>query len=135
MTKQSHAHLPAGKVVLACRGALADIEDSRAEVLAGLVETRRRRGFPPWRRPYERAYRMLTEPEHEIVRLHRAEEERRVLDLHALARAACGDDPSFRIHVSVGDFIDIRRWYQPGADVAGTVEEIEGEMRRAVHAS
>lgn len=104
MTGSTHAHLTAVQVIEACRGTLRSIVWGRNKLLNDIAESKRHRHFLLPRRSMQAAMSMITEPEHEIVRMHRSAEERTVAEMLALALAAMADDPTFRVYVTTKDF-------------------------------
>lgn len=113
MTSNTHAHLTAVQVIEACRGTLRSVVLGRQKLLNDIAESKRHRHFLLPRRSMQAAMKMLTEPEHEIVKLHRAQEENKVNEILALALAAMADDPTFRVFVTAKDFQLICEHYTP----------------------
>ena len=113
VTGSTHAHLTAVQVIDACRGTLRSITWGRHKLLNDIAESKRHRHFLLPRRSMQVAMKMLTEPEHEIVRLHRSREENKVNEILALALAAMADDPTFRVYVTAKDFQLICEHYTP----------------------
>lgn len=114
MTGSTHAHLTAVQVIEACRGTLRSITWGRNKLLNDIAESKRHRHFLLPRRSLPVAMAMITEPEHEIVYLHRSAEERTVSEMLALALAAMADDPTFRVYVTTKDFQLICEHYTLG---------------------
>ena len=110
-SESTHSHLPASRVIAACRGVLQDIEISRGTILASLIDNKRSRGWPWPKRSHKHAERLLTDQERSIPRFHRSIEENRAIEISDLAQAAMIDDPTFRVYVTASDFAIMKDYY------------------------
>lgn len=111
MPNQSHAYLPAVFVVEACSGKLEAIYGVREKVKGEMIKAGQVRKWPLPKRPAELVWALMEPEKKQIVELQQAKEERQCKELRALANAAMRDDSSFRIYVSMDDFVLIEKYY------------------------
>lgn len=109
--KDSHAYLPAVKVVDACFSALKEVALSRSVVEREVVSGYMRSNLWMALLPRIVVRRKLPPELREIVELHREEERKSIDSLMALAKATLEDDEEFRVYVSAADFDLIRKMY------------------------
>jgi hypothetical protein len=108
---ETHAYLPARKVVAACYKAKRAIDDARREVMRQAAHEMRLARPWLWLKPVPLIIASMPAPIHEIGRMHRAVEEATVDNILALAAAVTAEDETFQVIVSAGDFALLKDFY------------------------
>lgn len=109
----THAFLPAHKIVDACTRAKHEIEKERDEVAKDVARAMRRTRPWLWCAPLSQVIRWMPDEIRAITREHRMLQEGAIDDIAALASAVMSEDEDFQVAITANDFYLLAKHYRP----------------------